>query len=185
MVKTVNFVTSNKGKVEEANIIGLGYALTFSQIDLSLPELRSDNPEEVALYSAKLAFARYGKPIIVEDSGLFINTLNELPGTCSAYIFDRVGNDGILKLMRGVEDRTAHMKSSVAYCDGKRALTFLGSVSGEISKNARGGHGFGYDPIFIPEGHDMTFGEDPGYKKKVSHRMKSVGKFCDWYAKRH
>jgi XTP/dITP diphosphohydrolase len=184
MVKTVNFVTSNKDKVEEADIIGLDYSLTFSQIELSLPELRSDNPEEIALYSAKLAFARYGKPIIVEDSGLFIDALKEFPGTCSAYIFKRIGNEGILRLMRYEEDKTAHMKSAVAYCDGKSSLSFLGSVSGEISKKVKGEHGFGYDPIFIPEGHDKTYGEDPEHKKKVSHRMQSVRKFCEWYTKR-
>ncbi len=176
------FVTTNKGKMKEAEEIAAHYNIEFIAKDYDAVEIRSNDPVEIAIESAKDAYANIGKPLIVEDSGLFIDALRGFPGTYSAFVFHTIGVNGVLKVMEGQTNRSATMKSAVAYTDGKEVKTFLGEVKGRIPNSPRGTSGFGYDPIFIPEGRELTFGEDLNYKSKVSHRAQSIRKFCEWYA---
>ena len=116
--------------------------------------------EEIARESAKRLAERLKKSVMVEDSGLFIKALNDFPGTCSSYIHKRIGLKGILKLMENMDDRTCYYKSAAAYCEpGKKPISFLGQEKGTIADKIRGKHGFGHDPIFIPEGYKITYGE--------------------------
>jgi XTP/dITP diphosphohydrolase len=177
------FVTTNKGKTAEARAIGREYGIEFIPNDYDADEIRSPDPEEIALESAKDAFNKIKQPLIVEDSGLFIDSLNGFPGTYSAYVFKTIGLDGVMKILQGMENRKATMKSAVAYTDGKTTKSFLGEVRGAIPDNEKGEEGFGYDPIFIPEGNDRTFGEDTDFKNQVSHRARSLRKFCEWYSR--
>ncbi|MBN2518781.1 MAG: RdgB/HAM1 family non-canonical purine NTP pyrophosphatase [Candidatus Altiarchaeota archaeon] len=182
MTKRIIFVTTNKYKVEEANKVGMGYSVEFIPDNYDYPELRTGNdPEEVAVYGSKLAFAKIGKPLIVEDSGVFIDAFGGFPGICSAFFFKKIGIEGVLKLMEGVGDRSTSMKSCVCYCDGRTTKTFIGETRGRIADGQLGKGGFGYDPIFIPEGYDRTFAEDGKTKAQVSHRARSFKKFCEWY----
>ncbi len=176
------FVTTNKGKMAEAREIGAHYGINFIPNDYDAVEMRSNDPKEIAAESAKDAYAKIKRPLIVEDSGLFIDTLRGFPGTYSAFVFRTIGVDGVLKVMEHKVKRSATMKSAVAYTDGKTVKTFLGEVRGEVPKDSRGTGGFGYDPIFIPEGKELTFGQDLEYKSEVSHRAQSIRKFCEWYA---
>jgi len=155
----INFVTSNKNKVREFRSI-LGENIKLNHIEMAYPELRSDNPQEIAKMSAKSLAEKLKKAVVVEDSGLFISALNGFPGTCSAYIHKRIGLEGILKLMKGVNDRRCAYKSAVAYCEqGKEPVSFLGSEDGIIAREIKGSNGFGHDPIFIPKGQKKTYGE--------------------------
>mgnify|MGYP001574155208 CR=1 FL=1 len=171
----INFATHNKNKVREFKEIVKGENIETEQIDIEYPEMRSDNPEEIAKLSAKQLAERLKKPVAVEDSGLFIKALNDFPGTCSAYIHKRIGLKGILKLMEGIEDRAALYKSAVAYCEqGKRPVSFLGSENGEIAKEIRGSYGFGHDPIFIPEGSKLTYGEMENVEEIKKFRRRAL-----------
>ncbi len=176
------FVTTNKGKMREAEEIGARYGITFVQNDCDVFEVQEDDLETVAVEAAKDVWPQVKKPMIVEDSGLFIEALGGFPGPYSAYAFKTIGLDGILRLMRGAKGREAVMKSAVAYTGGGALKTFIGETRGAISEEKRGGKGFGYDPIFIPVGHSKTFGEDPEMKNRVSHRAKSFTAFCEWAA---
>ncbi len=155
----INLITSNLGKLKEFKII-LGDKIKINHIKREYKELRSDAPEEIAKESAKRLANELKKPVVVEDSGLFIKALNDFPGTCSSYIHKRVGLKGILKLMEGIKDRTCYYRSAVAYCEpGKEAISFLGEEKGVIAKEIRGNNGFGHDPIFIPKNSKKTYGE--------------------------
>jgi len=178
------FVTTNKGKLEEAVEMGAHYGIEFIPNDYDAVEIRSSDPEGIAVESAKDAYEKIKKPLIVEDSGLFINTLKGFPGTYSAFVFDTIGVNGVLKVMENKVNRKATMRSAVAYTDGEEVKSFLGEVKGVIPKDSKGTSGFGYDPIFVPEGKDRTFGEDLDYKAQVSHRAQSIRKFCEWYSKK-
>src|SRR3989344_1542117 len=112
---TINFVTSNKNKVKEFKQ-ALEPQIRVNHIEISYPELRSDDPEEIARHSAEMLAKKLNKTVVVEDSGLFIKSLNDFPGTCSAYIHKRIGLEGILKLMKGVMDRECRYMSAVGYC---------------------------------------------------------------------
>jgi len=155
----INLVTSNLGKVKELKTI-LGNEIKINHIELEYKELRSDDPEEIAKDAAKTLADKLKKPVVVEDSGLFIKALNDFPGTCSSYIHKRIGLKGILKLMENINDRTCHYKSAVGYCEpGKKPLSFLGEEKGSVSKEIKGTYGFGHDPIFIPANSKKTYGE--------------------------
>jgi XTP/dITP diphosphohydrolase len=180
----VVFVTTNKGKMGEAVAIGKPYGIEFTQDNYDGFEIQSNSLEEVSLHCAEDAFNQIGEPLIVEDSGVFIDALKGFPGPYSAYVLKTIGLEGVLKLMEGVSNRSAVMRSAVVYTDGKQMKTFTGEVKGVISDTRRGSGGFGYDPVFVPEGREKTFSEDTEYKLKVSHRAQSIRKFCEWYAKK-
>ncbi len=181
----VLFSTTNKHKIKESNEIGKIYGIKFEQINCIYPEIRDEKFENIASEGVKYVYEKIKKPVIVEDSGIIIDALNSFPGTFSAYIEKKLGNKGILNLMRDVEERnrTARYISVVAFFDGKILKTFVGTVEGKISTGERGSGGFGYDPIFIPNGYKETFGENPEPKKEISHRRKSVETFCKFYVK--
>lgn len=176
---TINFVTSNKNKVREFRQI-LEPEIKINHIKISYPELRSDNPEEIARHSAEMLANKLKKPVVVEDSGLFIDVLNGFPGTCSAYIHKRIGLEGIIKLMKGIKNRNCTYKSAVAYCrPNKKAISFLGEEKGKVAKSIKGSYGFGHDPIFIPEGSSKTYGEMENFKETKKFRRKAALKLRD------
>src|SRR3989338_5838600 len=155
----ITLVTSNKSKLKELKKY-LEPEIQVKHLDMEYNELRSDNPEEIAKLAAKQLAEKLKKPVMVEDSGLFIKALNDFPGTCSAYIHKRIGLKGILKLMENFEDRSCTYKSAVAYCEpGKKPVSFLGEEKGTISREIRGKFGFGHDPIFVPENSQKTYGK--------------------------
>ena len=97
----ITFVTKNLNKVKEFKQI-LEPEIKVEQLDHNYLELRSDSPEEIAKLAAKQMAEKFQKPVVVEDSGLFITALKDFPGTSSAYIHKRIGLKGILKLMEGI-----------------------------------------------------------------------------------
>ena len=176
----INFVTSNKGKVKEFRQI-LEPEIKVNHIEMSYPEMRSDDPEKIAKMSAEMLSSNLNKNIVVEDSGLFIKALNDFPGTCSAYIHKRIGLQGILKLLEGVNDRTCFYKSAVAYCEPqKKPISFLGEEKGKVAEQIRGSFGFGHDPVFIPEGSNKTYGEIKNCEEIKRFRRKPVEKLRNY-----
>src|SRR3990167_7129104 len=152
-------ITSNPGKAKELKKY-LEPEIEIEHVNMKYEELRNDAPEEIAKESAKRLAEELKKPLIVEDSGLFIKSLNDFPGTCSAYIHKRIGLEGILKLMERIQDRRCTYKSAVAFCEpGASPISFLGEEKGMIADKIRGAYGFGHDQIFIPEDSDKTYGE--------------------------
>ena len=146
--------------------------------------MRSDEPEEIAGNSAEMLADKLKKPIVVEDSGLFIKALNDFPGTCSAYTHKRIGLKGIIKLMVGVKERECAYKSAVAYCEpGKKAASFLGEERGKIAEDIRGNYGFGHDPVFIPEGSSKTYGEIEDCEKVKKFRRIAILKLVKYLKK--
>ena len=179
----INLVTSNLSKVKEFKAI-LGNTIKINHIKKIYRELRSDDPQEIAKESAKRLANELKKPIVVEDSGLFIKALNDFPGTCSAYIHKRIGLKGILKLMENVDDRTCVYKSAVSYCEpGKEPVSFLGEEEGTIAKEEKGSHGFGHDSIFIPESSEKTYGELENCENLKRFRKLAAEKLKDYLLK--
>ncbi|MBM4241184.1 MAG: XTP/dITP diphosphatase [Euryarchaeota archaeon] len=178
----INFITGNKHKVDEAQNIFSNFGIEIKHVNLGYPEIQGEL-EDVAKYGAKHAAMQLGKPVIVEDAGLFIKALNWFPGTYSSYVQETIGNKGILKLMDNVKDRYAEFRSVVGFCKpNSEPEIFFGVVRGHISYKARGKYGFAFDPIFYPERCDKTFGElTIEEKNQFSHRRNSLEKFALWY----
>lgn len=180
----LTLVTTNKGKLNEFKEI-LGENFEIEHIILEYPELRSDDPLEIAKDAAKRLSRQLKKPIVVEDSGLFIKALKDFPGTCSSYIHKRIGLKGILLVMQGIENREAEYKSAVAYCEPrKKPVAFLGKESGTIAKSIRGNNGFGHDPIFIPKGSDKTYGEIENCEKIKKFRRMAIEQLVEYLKKK-
>ena len=185
MIKNkIFFVTGNPNKVNELKEMLSGdKGITVEQINYDYTEIQADELEDIASYGAKISSAYIKKAIIVEDSGLFIDALGGFPGPYSAYVFKKVGNEGILKLMADERNRQATFKSVIAFHNPdskKEPILFSGSVDGEISDWIRGNHGFGYDPIFCV--NEKTFGEiSLKEKNELSHRRRAFEKFLKWF----
>ncbi len=166
------FVTGNRHKYEEARKI-LG---NIEMKHVPYPEIQADSLEEVAEYGIEFLKGKLDCNFFLEDSGLFIDSLNGFPGVYSAYVFKTIGNDGILRLMENNGERKARFESVIAYYDGEVHL-FKGVCKGVIAYEKHGKGGFGYDPIFIPEGEERTFAEMSAEEKnRYSHRGKAMEK---------
>ena len=177
-MKELFFITGNKGKVHEAKekLLPLGFSVV--QKDLGYPEVQADSLEEVAAWGATHVQERFDHPFMLEDAGLFIDTLQGFPGVYSKYVFFTIGLSGILQLLSEVKDRKAVFRSVYAYSEPKhKPIIAVGECKGVISREQRGKNGFGYDPIFLPKGLRRTFGEmTTDEKNKYSHRSKALDK---------
>ena len=187
-MKKILFATSNKGKLLEAEKLLLPLNYEVQQLEASYPEIQAASLEDVASYGMEwiVKEKRIEGPIILEDAGIFIDALNGFPGVFSAYVFKSIGLDGILKLMEGGEDRSAHFESCISYSEeGLEIVFFKGRVDGAIALVQKGSHGFGYDPIFMPEGEDRTFAEMPAEEKsRISHRGRALKELAEFLSKR-
>jgi XTP/dITP diphosphohydrolase len=179
-MRKIVFVTGNKGKFREVKDILAAKGFEVIQNTDGYPELQEDDLEPIAAYGARWASDKLGLPVMVDDSGLFINVLNGFPGPYSAFVEKNLGNPRVLKIMEGETDRSAVFKSVIGYCEpGTEPLTFTGTVKGKIAFEELGTGGFGYDPIFDYNG--KTFGElGDEFKNTVSHRRRAVDKFVEW-----
>lgn len=188
MKRKLVFATNNAHKLEEISSI-LGDKVEL----LSLKDIRctTDIPETAdtlegnAMLKAEYIHKHYGLDCFADDTGLEVEALNGAPGVYSARYGGGEGHNSeanmqkLLQNMQGVNNRKAQFRTAICLIlDGKKHL-FEGIVKGEIIKEKRGNAGFGYDPIFMPEGYDKTFAEMGNEtKNKISHRALAVEKLC-------
>lgn len=172
------FVTGNKNKIIEINeILGTHYEAT----KLDVPEIQSLDLSKVIDEKAKSAYLLIKKPVIVEDVSLQIKSLNGLPGTFAKYFLETLGTEGTVKLI-GKKSKEAKVTDAIAIYDGKDMKIFKGSTKGKLVNNNRGENGFGFDKIFVPEGHKQTYAEmSPAEKNKISHRAKALRKLKTYF----
>ncbi|SIQ49565.1 XTP/dITP diphosphohydrolase [Chryseobacterium sp. RU37D] len=138
-----------------------------------------------ALIKAKYCFEKTGIPSLGDDSGLVVESLDGRPGVFSArYAGDHdfaKNIERVLSEMEGTENRKAYFITVLCYYDENRAKYFDGKVHGNLLTENKGFKGFGYDPIFVPEGYDMTFAQmEPEDKNKISHRKQALDLFLDF-----
>jgi XTP/dITP diphosphohydrolase len=174
-VTDVTFVSSNPGKFREARALLRPFGVELAWHRQTLREPQADSLAEVAL--AKLdAVRKVGGYVLVEDSGLFIPSLQGFPGVYSAHFLTTWGFGPVLELLRH-RDRRAYFRTVAALGRNGRRWTFTGEVRGTIAARPRGRNGFGYDPIFVPAGWTRTFAEATAEaKNRVSHRARAIRK---------
>lgn len=171
------FASSNKHKFQEAKKILNSFEIDLGFYKSELEEMQSDSIKTIASQKAHYAFTKLKKPVIVEDDGLFINSLGGFPGPYSSYVFKTIGNSGILNLVKN--NRNAKFVSVISFMDKNNSKSFEAKIDGRISKTQKG-KGWGYDPIFIPATKSKSFAELAN-KNKLSHRFKALEKFANWY----
>ncbi len=181
------FATNNAHKLEEVSAI-LGKKielLSMKDIDcnVDIPET-ADTLEGNALIKARYIFENYHLDCFADDTGLEVEALNGAPGVYSArYAGDAHDSEAnmkkLLKEMENVENRRARFRTVFALIINGKEHLFEGIVKGEIIKNRKGTSGFGYDPVFVPEGYSQTFAEMGNeLKNKISHRAMATQKLC-------
>jgi XTP/dITP diphosphohydrolase len=185
--RVIFFATNNVDKFNEARRVLSGYNMAVGMLRVKSLEIQSESLEEIAVASVIDAFDKCRLPMIVEDTGLFVDALNGFPGPYSAYVYRTIGNQGLLRLMQSVKTRKARFRSVIAYLssDMKSPKCFSGQVQGEIMPEERrgdGSSGFGFDPIFKPIRDGKTFAEmGISEKNKFSHRAEAFRAFAEWY----
>ena len=154
-------------------------------------EVEEDQPDLQgnALKKARFWFGKTGLPSVSDDTGLEVDALNGAPGVYSArYAGENpTYDDNVNKLLaelEGKSNRSAQFRTVIAFVDGSNEYFFEGICRGKIIDEKIGDKGFGYDPVFIPEGYDQTFAElSSEEKNKISHRGLAVQKFIDFLQK--
>ncbi len=196
MQRKIIFATNNPHKLEEIqNLLGSHFSL------MSLKELgfTGDIPENKptlegnALEKARYIFERYNLPCFADDTGLEIEALHGDPGVYSARYAGSIETFGaedkrseanmikVLNKLKDITDRKARFRTVIAYIEDNKEYFFEGMMIGTITTEKRGTGGFGYDPIFVPDGSQLTFAEMPlSEKNKISHRARAFSKFVEF-----
>lgn len=180
--KELYFVSSNPNKFQEIKPILRQYGIVSQLIKMSIQEIQSESVHRIAEAKSTYAFKHLLRPVVIEDDGFYISSLNGFPGQYSSFVYKTLGNQGILKLMLNEVNRRAYFLSVIAYNDGHTLKMFSGKTRGMLSKVAAEG-GWGFDPVFVPKNTNKTYAELSRLNRKsfYSHRRKSIEKFSKWY----
>ena len=182
--------TRNPGKVTEIRALldDLPVSLIPADDIDGAPEVEEDRPtlQGNACKKAETLHAHTGHPALADDTGLEVDALDGAPGVHTARFAGpdatfASNNAKLLDALKDASDRSAQFRTVVAFVDGEAVQTFEGTCRGRIAETPRGEQGFGYDPLFIPEGADQTFAEmDADQKNAISHRKKALEQFSDY-----
>lgn len=192
-MKKLVFATNNAHKLEEIRAI-LGDKVEILSLNdihchADIPET-ADTLEGNAALKATYIYEHYGLDCFADDTGLEVEALNGAPGIYSARYAGGEGHDSeanmkkLLREMEGKENRRAQFRTAICLIERGKETLFEGIVKGEIIREKRGGSGFGYDPVFVPEGYTETFAEMGSEEKnKISHRARAVQQLCAYLNK--
>ncbi len=189
-MRKIVFATNNLHKLDEVRSILKGKALIVSLSDIGctddIPETAS-TLEENAVLKASYIYNKFGISCFADDTGLEIEALDGRPGVFSARYAGEPSNSSnnvkkVLTEMEGQVNRTAQFRTMITYLENGEYHLFEGIVKGKIATEPRGNTGFGYDPVFIPEGYEKTFAEmSPEIKNTISHRAVAIKKLADYF----
>ena len=173
------FITGNKGKFEEVKAVIPG----VKKLDIDLPEIQSLDSQAIIAEKMKAAFEHQEGQFIVEDNSLVLEGMNGLPGPLIKWFLKSIGNKGIVKLSE-IFGSKAETMVVIGYAKDKDNIEYFeGIISGTIVPQ-RGDKGFGWDPIFLPDGYEKTFGEmEMEEKNKFSMRRIAVEKLKGFLVK--
>lgn len=188
-INTLVFATNNRHKLREAVEMLPDRFEIRSLADIGcedeLPET-GNTLEANAFQKARYVHEKFGVVCFSDDTGLEVDALQGAPGVYSAryagFPPDAQKNlDRLLREMDGVQDRRARFRTVICLLGMGEPLRFTGTVEGTITEKARGTGGFGYDPVFLPEGSDLTFSQMTPHKKHaISHRGRALQAMCEW-----
>lgn len=179
-VMSLYFITGNKNKFEEARAI-LG---DVEQLDIDLPEIQDIDAKNIVRAKLLEAFNHKEGEFIVEDTSLYLDCLKGLPGPLIKWFLKTIGNDGLANLAEKLGNNKAEAKTIIGYAKNREEIEFFeGIIPGKIVRQV-GVSGFGWDPIFQPDGFSKTFGQMTSEEKNaVSMRKIAMEKLKAFFAK--
>lgn len=180
MIEKITFVSGNKNKAAQIEKY-LRFPVDYANVTIT--EIQSLDPAEVATHKAVEIYRQLKRPLITDDSAFSFlvraDRLPRLPGTFIDQFLDELGPEGLCRLVDSYSDRSAVASAAVALHTGTEVVVFEASVRGKIADKPRGDNGYGWDSIFIPEGHERTRGEmkeGDEERDNTSVRKKVLGK---------
>ncbi|EZA50486.1 hypothetical protein DMN91_009624 [Ooceraea biroi] len=184
MSKPIVFVTGNAKKLEEfVAILGSKFPRQITSKKIDLPEYQGE-VDDICRDKCRAAASLVKGPVIIEDTCLCFNALKGLPGPYVKWFLEKLGPEGLHRMLAGWEDKSAEAVCTFAYCPGEDnadVLLFQGRTQGTIV-SPRGPRDFGWDPCFQPLDYDKTYAELPKEEKnKISHRSKALEKLKDYF----
>ncbi|MDX1503656.1 MAG: dephospho-CoA kinase [Thermoanaerobaculia bacterium] len=161
-------VTGNPGKLAEARRL---CGPQLEGVEADLPEIQSLDLLEVLSAKADEAWRRLGRPLVVEETGLELDALEGFPGPLVKWMLRAIGPGGIARLADRLGDRRATARCALLYRDAERTVVAEGRTRGTLTPEPRGDGGFGWDPVFVPEGSELTYAElGDAVKDSIGHR---------------
>jgi XTP/dITP diphosphohydrolase len=174
----VRFVSGNPHKIEEARRILEGTDVKIVPSKIKIEELQIADIGKLVQDKVLKAFARLGRPLFVEHTGLHLEQLSGLPGGLTEVFWETIKADRFAELFGNGTIRTVRATTTIGYCDGRTILQFTGEASGQIVPTPRGPRDFQWDCVFQPEGHTETFAEMGEQKNEISMRRKALDAFA-------
>lgn len=180
----ITLVSGNKNKAQEVERI---LQIPIKTLNLDIDEIQTMDQEKLTLHKLNEAFKVVKSPVLVDDVSFEVEVWNGFPGPFIKFLLESKNDPSLMLKMLGDEkNRKAIGRLAIGFHDGKTPRVFYGEVHGNITKEARGDNGFGWDRVFIPEGKKQTFAEmEPELKDSVSHRRKALDKFKDFLIKNY
>ena len=168
-------VTGNPNKRREAERV-VGHGLETAAIDL--PEIQSGDLIEVLRFKAEAAWQRLERPVVVEETGLELACMNGFPGPLVKWMLEAVGDEGIAQVAIRAGDPGVVARCALMLLDGEREVIAEGSTAGRLVLPPRGVGGFGWDPVFEPDGLERTYAElGDEVKDRIGHRGRAWREF--------
>ena len=176
----INFVTKNPNKAREAEAILGDVGVSIVHTPLTIHEIQTEDINNIVKDKVLKAFTQVGRPVFIEHTGLYIDSLKGFPGGLTQVFWDKLEAEKFTELFGGLENTSLTAKTVIAFCNTKKIYTFEGAVEGNIASMPRGNRDFQWDCVFIPKGFDDTFAEMGEKKNDISMRKKAFDNFRDF-----
>lgn len=170
----VRFLSRNGFKIEEAKSILAKAGVVVVPVRLALTELQTDDLQRLVRDKALQAFYRLGYKLFVEQTGLFLDSMNGFPGGLTQVFWDSLGPERVCELFGRGDQVGVVAKTRIGYCDGRSVHQFQGEIRGRIAPEPRGDRSFQWDCVFVPDGYDETFAEMGDRKNDISMRRRAL-----------
>lgn len=181
-MKEVVFITGNQKKADYfAELIGF----PIEHVKVDLDEIQSFNLHEIVAHKLRQAFDEVHRPVLVEDVSLEFSALGRLPGTFIKWFQEELSHEELCRLLDG-RDRSAVARCVFGYYDGEKEVYFEGHLNGTVPEKPAGSEGYGWDPIFIPDGYDVTRAEfSPEDDRNTYQIIKPIAQIRDFLMNEH
>ncbi|MGI0115205.1 non-canonical purine NTP pyrophosphatase [Zooshikella sp. RANM57] len=181
----INFVTKNPHKAKEVqSILGNDIGVSIVHASLKIHEIQTEDINLIVRDKILKAFRQIGRPVFVEHTGLYIDSLQGFPGGLTQVFWDKLEAEKFCELLGKLSITSLTAKTVIAYCDAKKIYIFEGKVEGNIAPSPRGCKDFQWDCIFIPKGFHETFAEMGEKKNDISMRKLAFDKFREFLCRR-
>jgi len=179
----IRFVTKNPHKAKEVESILGDIGVSIVHAPLIIHEIQTEDIQDIVRDKVLKAFKMVGRPVFIEHTGLYIDSLQGFPGGLTQVFWDKLKADKFSELLGSLDNTSLTARTVIAYCDAKKIHIFEGSIEGNIASEPKGNRDFQWDCVFIPNGYKETFAELGEKKNEISMRKLAFDKFREFLLK--